>query len=642
VLTGKSVGEVKKKMSDKLKAAPLSEKVINNRIESNVILPPIDRRNFDQHIQQLYPGAFNPKFVGEKQAQAQKDGMYFICGRGTSILADEPGAGKTAQSIVGADYATMLQDQQSAQQAAAAGQPPPPKKKILVFTPLPLVEEHWTSTGGKQSKPELFAGHSPNATTIIRSMDDFVNVGDHTRWVVVPYTTMSMSGDRMKIAAKIAQDAKAGSYGATILDELQTIKKLDSKQGDALRIAIGAGGIKHRVGLTGTPADNDPSDLYKQLRVTRHPILYNTEGVVQQTEKGFAEQFLGGAAYADKTNPAALRISSIFNWATKVDKNALIKLFATTYMRRTKEDMKPELPPKDRNNNQAITGQENHWRERLNQLSHDENEQIAQNPWQPLEKEMATAKIPFTVNSAISHLQNPANKLFIVTKYPDIAASIAEQINASLGHGTAAEVSGEVEKSAKQIVPDTFKQNGGILKGAQVPLRCVVYTMKMGAVGLNFAVANKAIFNDIDWNPSNNLQAEDRVHRIDSPHAAAIEYIYFAGTYDQQMFSRVRKKEAINKEVNNVLRDASLNPEKANEVAGRFIMSLVDSLLFDIHIGPDTQKYVEQKKTELRQILGISENTIPLPVPNEQPQEIAAGSWYSKFKKTAMSYKHLW
>jgi len=621
--TGQEIEQVRKRVSDKVKSAPLSDMVVKSRIDANVYQTPINRDAFDEEVKQLYPGAFNSQFVGPKMGQAQRDGMFFIIGRGTSILADSPGAGKSVQAIVGADFATSLQDRETTQQSLREGKQVPPKKKILVFTPLQLVEEHWTSTDSKQSKPELYAGHDANSIVQIRSLHVFDKFGEHVRWVVIPYTTMSMSGDRNKIAVKIAQDAKLGMYGAVILDEIQTIKNLDSNQGEALRTAISAGGIKHRIGLTGTPADNEPSDLYAQLRVTRHPIIYDTDGTIQQTEKGFAAQFLGGDAYADKKNSAVMRIDSIFRWAREVNKQQLAELFSTTYIRRTKEDMKPELPAKDRNLPQIITGQEGHWQNRLSELKKDLNPQIAKNPYQSLEKEMAIAKIPYTVKSSITHLENTQNKLFIVTKYPDVAEMIAQQINARLGDGVAAQVSGDVTKETKQIVPNTFKEKNGVLKNKVFPLRCVIYTMKMGAIGLNFSMANKAIFNDIDWNPSNNLQAEDRVHRIDSPHASSIEYIYFDGTYDQDMFNRVRRKESVNRDVNNILREVSLYPDKINEISGKFILSLVDTLLFDVPMTPNIENYVNRRIDELK---------LFLKTPDKIHNLAYSGSWYTKFK----------
>ncbi len=61
----------------------------------------------------------------------------------------------------------------------------------------------------------------------------------------------------------------------------------------------------------------------------------------------------------------------------------------------------------------------------------------------------------------------------------------------------------------RQGLVDAFQAKDG-KKGPQVFL----LSTRAGGVGLNLVAADMCILMDMDYNPQNNRQAEDRVHRI--------------------------------------------------------------------------------------------------------------------------------
>jgi hypothetical protein len=625
--TGKTKGTIQEKVTNKVKSAKMSVTVINNGINKNMQgyeLPP--RQEFGDMLQQRFPNAFDPAGTSPKQVEAQKDGIYFALGRQASVLADEPGFGKTVQAQIAAELACK------------------PGQKVLVITPAILISENWTNP--KQG-PIRFLGHTPEMIRPISSAEDFdAAVADpQVKWVIIPRHAFGQRDDQFILADKIKKAASQQMFGALLLDEFQQIKSLDSDTFRNINRAVDAAGIKHRIGMTGTPADNDPSDLYTQLRLLRHPLLYQQDGVGQQklrqTEKGFANQFLGGEAYEDDSSIAVTKIDSVFRWArelTPEEKVAILRLFATTFIRREKADVRDDLPPKNRTATPVGTPEEEeHWNT-LQEQYKDEMSKTKSNRYATFLRKMALSKVHYTVARALEYLNtDPQRKIFIVSKYPEAAQKIEAAINEKLGDGSAAAVVGgsDGDKAIKrEIVPQIFKQEGGALPGKQFPLRAAVYTMQLGSVGLNFGVAGKCLFNDLDWNPSTNLQAEDRVHRITNTQSADIEYLYLRGTYEEQMWQRVQKKQAVNHATMTIMRQAYSAPEEQLvQLANSFVLNLIDSLLLKVPMTPQQESYLARKKEEF-----LSANQTYTPNGNMQ---VAAKSWYGRYKTACKAITHI-
>ena len=173
-------------------------------------------------------------------------------------------------------------------------------------------------------------------------------------------------------------------------------------------------------------------------------------------------------------------------------------------------------------------------------------------------------------------------------------------------------------------------------------LRAVVYTMQLGAVGLNFDIASTCIFNDLDWNPSNDLQAEYRIHRITSKNPVDIKYVIFGDSYDEEMFNRVQKKELINNGVSDMIRQANMTDDKDPErlsIANNFVKGIMDSILLDVDLSVEHQAWFDQ---QLDIVLGLQgapiQNQYKAPVsyptqqPVQRPVQQVASNWYARRK----------
>ncbi|HUU88221.1 MAG TPA: SNF2-related protein [Candidatus Glassbacteria bacterium] len=633
-ITGIKSSKAYEQKAKKTKSEGESDTVVRGRINLNVLeklqvsdrfnVPVgqgLDQRQFYSLLEENYPGAFG-EGVSQAQKDAQKKGMYFMASRTVSVLADQPGSGKTPMAVVASD-ATRNEGQ-----------------KILVITPNMLVRENWLDVDEKNrpiaKAPGQFCGHTPDQIAVCKKTQDLTNATSNPKvvWVIVPISAFSRKGQATQdFSNTIVNISREGKFSSVIVDEIQTVKNLDGVTFNKLAKAISPYYIPHRIGLTGTPSDNNPEDIYSQLLLLDHPVLYKDFGtenwVSSLNQKGFAKRFLGGEELAKRvTVPKHWRDQSteeevedkqaelwkekakkILEWVNKLDdsnKLLILDLFSSTYLRRTKEDIRPDIPPKQRDV------------EFLPSPTGVEMPEANVNWHNSFLKKLAHEKVPYTIQSASSVLSgDPLNKVFIVTKHPEIADQIMEELNKTYGDGTAAAVHQKTSGPGRSRIAREFKMGEG--QG----LRAVIYTMQLGAVGLNFDIASSCIFNDLDWNPSNNLQAEDRIHRITSKKPVDIKYMVFDNGYDMEMYNRVQKKESINDGVSDMIRQSNLTTD-VNErllIANNFVKYLIESSLIDVGLSKQDQDWFDQQ-------IEISLTTPGV----QQPIQQVASNWYSRIK----------
>lgn len=585
--------------------------VIGNRFSISKDQP-VTEEQFNHLLIQQYPKAFTrPQLV-----KAQQKGMYHIATRDASILADDQGSGKTIQAVVAAEV-TRNQGQ-----------------KILVVSPNILVAENWIGldVSGQQiaKAPGQFLGHDVSTIRVCKNSEEIINASKDPNviWVVVPESVLSLPGQQFPRTIK--ELSKKGIFSSVIIDEIQHYKLPNSKKARKkanirltnLSRAISAYHIKHRIGLTGTPSDDNPMNIYAQMYLLRHPILFDTSKPGDWTEalndKGFANQFLGGATLSEPlkmsrdlslaeeeddeiTQPQLLlerenerhsiwleKAKSVLEWFRNLDdrrKIQILDLFSSVFLRRNKKDIDPNIPPKTRNVIMLPVP--------------DDLEMPKSNiGWHiSLLKKSAEKKANYTAQKAIEYLKDPQQKIFVVTGNPSVADAIANQINTIYGDGCAASVHQKTTEKMRQQIKETFKSKIGKSLSGPVPLRVVCYTSKLGAVGLNFEIATKCIVNDMDWNPSNNLQAEDRIYRITSDKPVNIDYMMFDNSYDKEMYERVKQKETINTGVSDLIRQAGMakDDNEKLKIANSFVKMLLENILMDVPLTNEEEKWFAQQ-----------------------------------------------
>lgn len=81
---------------------------------------------------------------------------------------------------------------------------------------------------------------------------------------------------------------------------------------------------------------------------------------------------------------------------------------------------------------------------------------------------------------------------------------------------------------------------------------------RAGGVGLNLTAADTVIFFDSDWNPTQDLQAMDRAHRLGQERPVTVYRLISRGTIEERMLVRAQQKNKIN---DLVIKGGGLNTE---------------------------------------------------------------------------------
>jgi SWI/SNF-related matrix-associated actin-dependent regulator 1 of chromatin subfamily A len=251
--------------------------------------------------------------------------------------------------------------------------------------------------------------------------------------------------------------------------------------------------------LTGTPLMNRPFDLWGVL---------NAGGMAQDVFGGFNRfvSLFGGC----KNGWGG------YEWG--MPSSEVPERLRRVMLRRTKGEVLKDLPPK-RFQTLRVNGLSTETRERLDALMEEWGEVVTAGALPGFEEfsairaMLAAERIPAVLELVESYEDAEAPLVvFSAHRAPVEALAQREGWRAILG-GTTAE-------ARREIVRDF---QAGKLKG-------IALTIAAGSTGLTLTRASTVLFVDLDWTPAQNIQAEDRVHRI-SQAATSVHIIHMVGDH---------------------------------------------------------------------------------------------------------------
>lgn len=405
-------------------------------------------------------------------------------------MADEPGLGKSAQAIRAADVDGC--------------------QKILVLAPASL-RANWAKEFSR------FQQHP-------RSIDAVLG----TRPVGADVTIASYD------FAVRHPTALAGAYDVLILDESHYLKNPKSKRTKAVfgPKCDKVGGIAENADrvycLSGTPAPNDPSELYPTVRALAPELLDKRQhsywGFVTKycrtKDNGFGLQIVGGR------NMGELK--------TRLDPFIL---------RRKKEDVLPELPPLrlEALYLDGVLSRE------LSVLSADVADMIAaaleQDGLSGLAKIaphvaklrrltglLKVAGVVESVENEVSH----DGKIVLFAYH----TGVIEQLEAELrdaGFGVVV-IDGSCPAAYRQARVEQFQTDPSI--------QVFIGQLTAAGVGLTLTAASEAIIVESSWVPAENEQAAMRIHRIGQRNACRVRFATLADSLDEKINRAVMRKAA--------------------------------------------------------------------------------------------------
>ncbi len=74
---------------------------------------------------------------------------------------------------------------------------------------------------------------------------------------------------------------------------------------------------------------------------------------------------------------------------------------------------------------------------------------------------------------------------------------------------------------------------------------CFLLSTRAGGLGVTLTAADTVIFYDMDWNPTMDAQATDRVHRIGQTKKVTIYRLITRNTIEENILKRAKQKESV-------------------------------------------------------------------------------------------------
>jgi len=84
------------------------------------------------------------------------------------------------------------------------------------------------------------------------------------------------------------------------------------------------------------------------------------------------------------------------------------------------------------------------------------------------------------------------------------------------------------------LLVDKFNRDGTIF--------LFILSTKAGGLGINLTAANTVILHDIDFNPYNDKQAEDRCHRVGQERPVAVHRLLAEGSIEEGIYACAQEK----------------------------------------------------------------------------------------------------
>ncbi len=440
----------------------------------------------------------------------QDVGVRFLRAAGSALLADEMGLGKTRQAILAADLPCLVVCPNSMKYAWQDEWAKwRPECSVAVVDGTPAAKKKAVESG---------------ANVVITNWE---SLRSYSR--LAPYGSIRLT-DKQREPGPLNRE-----WSTVIADEAHRAKDPASQQTRALW-AVGATSAR-RIALTGTPVANSPLDLWS--------IMHFVSPTEWPSRTAFIDRYC---------------VSSINFWggldvyALKPHmRTELDSFFEPRFLRRQKSEVLTQLPAKTYSTRlvQMATAQykayETLRKDMIAQL--DDGSLLA--AFDPLVQTMRLLQIASACPvldeaGGVTALKAPSNKLealkdILVER--DGAPTLVFAASRKLIELCSREVDVDHVLITGAQTPAERAESVARFQGGGVPLALV--TLGAGGEGITLTAADTAVFLQRSWSLVQNLQAEDRIHRIgQDAEAVSIIDVVSAGSIEARVMEAFAGKEA--------------------------------------------------------------------------------------------------
>jgi len=137
------------------------------------------------------------------------------------------------------------------------------------------------------------------------------------------------------------------------------------------------------------------------------------------------------------------------------------------------------------------------------------------------------------------------------------------------------------------------------------PEQCIfLLSTRAGGLGINLTAADTCIIYDSDWNPQQDLQAQDRCHRIGQTKPVMIYRLVTANTFDQRIVERAAAKRKLEKMIihrSKFKAGAESVSSSLQSISPQELLALLDSKDYcgSVSAGTDGQVFTEEQMNHL-------------------------------------------
>jgi len=412
----------------------------------------------------------------------QKQGVAFIEERnGRALIGDEMGLGKTVQAL------SWIQMH-------------PELKRILIVVPASL-KLNW--------KKEIATWTTRNRVEILRGQSPYQIKGDV---VIINYDILTHWVGALR----------EWKPSTIVADECHYAKNNKAKRTKALKILSKT--ANQFIALSGTPIVNRPVEFFNAIKMVDGTMFPNYWDYVHKycgaRHNGYGWDFSGA------TNTQELHE----------------RLTKTIMIRRRKEDVLKDLPPKIRSFVPCSIGNyDEYLKARDYFISYVRGTKGDDAAYKAMGAEVLSQIEALTqlsvqgkLDEAVDWIRNfldSGQKLVVFAVHRFVIDRLMQEFEGAV------KIDGSVNPDKRQDVVERFQTDENV--------RLFVGNIKAAGVGLTLTAASNVAFLELPWTPGELTQAEDRCHRISQHYPVNIYYLLAEGTIEQDIAELLDKKRQV-------------------------------------------------------------------------------------------------
>jgi SWI/SNF-related matrix-associated actin-dependent regulator 1 of chromatin subfamily A len=458
----------------------------------------------------------------------QREGICFGLEHKRIIIGDEPGLGKTLQSIGIVDTANAY--------------------PCLVICPSSL-KINW------QREFEKFTDKSALVldNNVRTTWGYLLSMGVH-QVAIVNYESLrkffvwDIRGGKQFRLKDVVFNPQIQAFKSIIIDESHRVKDPSAQQTIFTKgLSVGKDWC---ILLSGTPVVNRPEDLIAQLSIM------NRLGEFGGRAKFIADYCTDPK---DKTAEPAVPLSELSR-----------QLYDTCMIRREKAKVLPQLPDKTRVDLYIEISNDKEYNLAAEDLAAYLQEYTECTDWEIRRKMRMEALVRFMTLRSLATKGKIAQAVDFIRTFLDsgkkliVFCSLHEIVDElQKVFPRAVTVTGRDSAVNKQASVDAFQNNPNV--------QLIICSIKAAGVGLTLTAASDVAFIELAWTYADCCQCEDRAHRIGQKDNVTCYYLLGRGTIDHTIYRLIHRKKSIANEIMNADDEIPTDEMYFNELVKSFL-----------------------------------------------------------------------